>query len=98
MKKLIWIVAILLMAGCAALPTVVSGLSLAATVLPIVDSFYDNMVQAKSVPDKIKAATIVLQQADLIAQQVQALTQATTADQAKLTAQAQTLAAQAGQI
>lgn len=87
-----------LVVGCSSLPAIISGASLASNVLPIVESFYGKVLEAKDTPDKLQAATLILQQADSIAAQVKSAAEMTAADEAKLKAQAQVLEAQAAKL
>lgn len=84
--------------GCAAIPAVVSSLNLAATVLPIIDSFYDTVWDAKNSSSKLQAATLILQQADPLVVKIKSPTKGTAADQEQLQAQAKILQAQAQQL
>lgn len=98
MIKFVSLVLFFCLVGCAAMPAVVSSLNLAATVLPIIDSFYDTVWAAKNSAGKLQAATLILQQADLLVAQIKSPTKATAADQGQLPGQARILQAQAQQL
>ena len=61
----------LAISGCAAMPALVTGLSVASQVVPIVDGFYNTVLEAKKAPSTLQAATLILQQADKIVTQAQ---------------------------
>jgi hypothetical protein len=89
MKKLL-ILVLVGMVGCAGLP---AALSLSSAALSTIGTFYDGVQAQKTQADRMKAATLILQQADALAKQAQA-GQTTQSDLAKvevLQAQAQAL-------
>jgi hypothetical protein len=55
--------------GCAGMT---AGIKTGLTALQVIDSFYNYVVEAKTVPNTLQAATLILQQADLIAAQAKA--------------------------
>ena len=59
------LVIIITISGCAGTGAILSGLSLASNIIPIIDSFYDTVVETrKTNPNLIDGTTIILQRAD----------------------------------
>jgi hypothetical protein len=55
-----WALLVLAVSGCATTGT-------GAKVVSTIDSFYDKVVDSKAIPDLLKSATLILQQADVLA-------------------------------
>jgi hypothetical protein len=90
MHKFIAGLILMSLCGCAAGAGLITQ---GVTALGIVDSFYNKVVDKKSVPNTLQAATIILQQADALAQMAKA-----GKDTPAMIAQATLLAAQADKL
>ena len=80
---------LMIVIGCATTGLITTGL----TALSIIDSFYESVVDKKTVPTTLQGATLILQQADAIAQQAKA-----GKDTPTMIAQANLLASQAEKL